>query len=104
LQVDRAAWHQAKHLDIPENIRLIAQPPYNPEVMPVEHLWKEMREKHFNNPIFNSLDEVEETLCKAFNDLIAAPEQVRSMTFFPHLRISFWNATWCNVAQLRWVV
>jgi hypothetical protein len=63
-----------------------------------------MREKHFNNPIFNSLDEVEETLCKAFNDLIAAPEQVRSMTFFPHLRISFWNATWCNVAQLRWVV
>ena len=89
LQVDRAAWHRAKHLEIPENIRLLAQPAYSPEVMPVEHLWEEMREKHFNNRIFNSLDAVEDTLCKAFNDLIAAPEQVRSMTFFPHLRITF---------------
>lgn len=29
MQVDQAGWHQAKELVIPENIRLIKQPPYS---------------------------------------------------------------------------
>lgn len=88
LQVDRASWHLAKRLQIPENIRLLPQPPYSPEVMPVEQVWHEIREKHFDNHIFKSLDAVEDTLCEAFRELIAAPERLRSMTFFPHLRIT----------------
>jgi hypothetical protein len=31
MQVDRAGWHQSKDLNIPANIRLIAQPAYSPE-------------------------------------------------------------------------
>jgi hypothetical protein len=31
MQVDQAGWHQAKALQVPENIRLIPQPPYSPE-------------------------------------------------------------------------
>jgi transposase len=88
LQLDRAGWHRAKHLRVPENIRLLPQPAYSPELMPVEHLWEEIREKHFYNRIFNSLDAVEETLCEALKSLMNAPEQVRSMTFFPHMRIT----------------
>ena len=88
LQLDRAGWHRAKHLKIPENIRLLPQPAYSPEVMPVEHLWEEIREKHFYNRMFNSLDAVEETLCEALKTLMDTPEQVRSMTFFPHMRIT----------------
>lgn len=34
LQVDRAAWHRAKRLQVPQNIRLLLQPSYAPEVMP----------------------------------------------------------------------
>jgi len=34
LQLDRAAWHRAKRLQVPENIRLLPQPSYSPEVMP----------------------------------------------------------------------
>jgi hypothetical protein len=37
MQVDRAGWHEAKTLVVPENIRLIPQPAYSPEVNPVEH-------------------------------------------------------------------
>lgn len=33
LQVDRAAWHRAKQLQVPQNIRLLPQPSYAPEVM-----------------------------------------------------------------------
>ncbi len=43
LQLDKAAWHRAKHLVVPENIRLIFQPAYSPELMPVEHIWEEIR-------------------------------------------------------------
>ncbi len=31
MQVDRAGWHHAKDLQVPENMRLIYQPPYSPE-------------------------------------------------------------------------
>lgn len=88
LQLDRAGWHRAKHLEVPENIRLLPQPAYSPELMPVEHIWEEIREKYFYNRIFNSLDAVEATLCQALKDLMDAPEHIRSMTFFPHLRIT----------------
>lgn len=33
MQVDKAAWHRSKSLEIPENIRLLPQPSYSPELM-----------------------------------------------------------------------
>lgn len=88
LQVDRAAWHRAKQLQVPENLRLLPQPAYAPELMPVEHVWDDIREKHFDNRIFKSLDLVEDTLCGALKELIDEPERLQSMTFFPHIRIT----------------
>ena len=63
IQVDQAGWHSSKELNIPENIRLIAQPASSPEINPVEHIWEEIREKAFANRIFVSLDAVIDTLC-----------------------------------------
>ena len=87
MQVDQAGWHQAKDLILPENIRLIKQPPYSPEVNPVEHIWDDIREKYFHNRIFSSLDALTETLCEALNTLSNDPNRITSMTFFPHLKI-----------------
>ena len=87
IQVDGAKFHHAKDLVIPENIRLIKQPPYSPELNPVEHIWDDIREKYFCNGVLQSIDEVEEKLCEAFNDLDADPHRVTSLTFFPHLRV-----------------
>ena len=87
MQVDQAGWHQAKALVIPENIRLIAQPPYSPEVNPVEHIWDDIREKYFHNRVFPSLDVLTDILCRALNALADNPQRVKSMTNFPHLRI-----------------
>ena len=88
LQLDRASWHRAKQLQVPENIRLLPQPSYSPEVMPVEHVWDDIREKHFDNRIFKSLDLVEDILCDALKELIDEPKRLQSMTFFPHMRIT----------------
>lgn len=87
MQVDQAGWHHSKTLIIPENIRLLAQPAYSPEVNPVEHLWEELREKYLHNKVFPSLDPLVELLCEGLNELTAAPEHLRSMMFFPHFRI-----------------
>src|SRR5205085_2326608 len=69
MQVDQAGWHRAKDLQVPENMRLIFQPAYSPEVNPVEHLWEEVREKYLHNRVFSSLDELIEVLCQALTDL-----------------------------------
>lgn len=87
IQVDGAAWHNSKALVIPENIRLITQPAHSPELNPVEHLWENIKEKHFYNQVVDSIDAVMDKLCQGLNELISAPETLRSMTYFPHLRM-----------------
>jgi len=92
MQVDQAGWHRSRELHIPENIRLIFQPPYSPELNPVEHLWDELREKYFLNRLFSSLDALQEQLCVGLNELTVDPNRIRSLTLFPHFCISDKNA------------
>jgi hypothetical protein len=86
MQVDQASWHQAKDLYVPDNIRLICQPAYSPELNPVEHLWEHLREKQFPHLACSSLEEVTDKLCTGLLQLEAEPELLRSMTYFPHFR------------------
>jgi DDE superfamily endonuclease len=88
MQVDQAGWHRSKELIVPENIRLIEQPAYSPEVNPVEHLWEELREKYLHNRLFSSLDLLVEVLCQGLNELTEDKERLRSMMSFPHLNVS----------------
>ena len=87
MQVDQAGWHGSKELVIPSNIRLLPQTAYSPELNPVEHLWDELREEYFANGYTESLDEVIQTLCDGLIQLESDPKLIRSMTYFPHLRI-----------------
>jgi hypothetical protein len=50
--VDGAGWHSSKKLVVLRNIRLLALPPFAPELNAVEHLWDELREKCFHNKVF----------------------------------------------------
>ncbi len=89
MQIDRAGWHHANALIIPENIRLLPQPAHSPELNPVEHIWDDLREKHFHNHVFPSLDTVEATLVDGLRELMADQERVRSMTYFRTLEVQF---------------
>jgi hypothetical protein len=88
IQVDQAGWHCAKDLIIPENIRLIPQPAYSPELNPVEHIWEELREKAFSNRVFVSLDAVIDTLCDQLRQLEDNSKLLHSLTYFPHFRMA----------------
>ena len=44
LQVDNGLFHKAKKLQIPENIILLFQPPYSPELNPIERVWEHLKQ------------------------------------------------------------
>lgn len=89
MQVDKAAWHRSKSLQIPENIRLLPQPAHSPELIPVAHIWDDIRENYFSNRIFKSMDKVIDKVCEGLVNLASDSERLRSMTYFPHMKISF---------------
>jgi transposase len=86
--VDRAGWHLSHQLTIPENMRLLPQPPGSPELNPAEHLWDDLRENETANRPFDSLEHLETALCNGINRLASDPERLRSMTNFPYMQIS----------------
>jgi transposase len=58
--MDRASWHTDKKTGRQENIIPLFQPPYSPELNPVESLWHLIREDGgFKNSTFNTLLDVE---------------------------------------------
>jgi hypothetical protein len=65
LILDGAGWHKSLEIRLPDNLRLTFLPPYAPELNPVEHIWDELREKHFHNRVFDSLDALENHLVTA---------------------------------------
>lgn len=81
--VDGASSHKAKALIIPENIRLLALPPYAPELNPQEHVWDELREKEFPNRVFDHLDAVIRQLEHGLPRMAADRDSLRSLTAWP---------------------
>ena len=67
---------------LPDNLRLLFLPPYSPEFNPVEHVWEYLRENHFGNDTFPSLETVGERLATGLRSLAGQPELVRSLTCF----------------------
>lgn len=88
LILDGAPGHKAgrNKLKVPDNIRLIFLPPYSPELNPVEHLWEAMREEHFCNCVFRSMNAVEKRLITSLNVFEADQVRVRSLSLFSWMK------------------
>jgi transposase len=80
--LDRAGWHIAKDVPVPENMRLVFLPAYSPQLNPVEHVWDEIREKWFANKVFQSLDAVEDLLVDALCALEDDKKRVLGLSGF----------------------
>ena len=81
--LDGASSHKSKELKRPDNIRLVALPPYSPELNPQEHVCDELREKEFPNRVFNDLDAVVRQLHSGLPKLCTDHEALRSLTVWP---------------------
>ncbi len=61
LVLDNGRFHQAKSLQIPDNVVLLFLPPYSPELNPIERLWQDIKAKLFQN-VFASIEEMQDKL------------------------------------------
>jgi transposase len=77
--VDGAGWHRGK-FELPSNLKLLFLPPYAPELNPQEHVWDELREKHFHNRAFDSMDALEEQLISGLSAMESNPRAMRQLT------------------------
>lgn len=90
--LDGAGWHKSQSFALPENMKLHFLPPYSPELNPVEHLWDELREKHFHNRVFDSIDALEDHLVNALRTMENDCERVASITQWPWIINTVCNA------------
>lgn len=67
--VDGASWHRSKALDIPENVKIIIQPPYSPELNPVEKLWQYIKRHTIKNRLFEKLSLIENSICEMLKSM-----------------------------------
>ena len=79
LLLDRAGWHLAGALVVPENITILPLPPRSPELNPVENVWQFLRDNWLSNRVFNGYDDIVGHCCAAWNDLVDQPWRIRSI-------------------------
>ena len=68
IQLDNGAFHFSQHLQIPENIILLFQPPHTPQVNPIERLWEEIK-RHLAWESFATLDDLRQFIWKRLEKL-----------------------------------
>lgn len=78
--LDGASWHKSQGIKLPPNLKLHFVPSYSPELNPQEHVWDELREKHFHNKAFENMDAREEDLVKELQTLESNHQRVKSIT------------------------
>lgn len=88
LVVDNAAFHKAKKIDVPENVALLFQPPYSPEVNPAEQIWAWYK-REFTNKIFTSLPKVVDFIVEKSERL--TDDIVKSITRNPYIFWDYWT-------------
>lgn len=64
--MDGAGWHKDfKYLlQGTKNIKIILQPPYSPELNPVERLWQYIKDHTIKNRIYENIKDLEDEICE----------------------------------------
>ena len=78
--LDGAGWHISGKIDVPHNITLVILPAYAPELNPAENVWEYLRKNKLANRLFENYDAIVAACCQAWDDLVAVPERIASIT------------------------
>lgn len=85
LVLDRAGWHVAKALKVPENISLLYLPAYSPELNAIERLWAYLKSHYLSNRVYTDYGDLFNTCRDAWNQITS--EQFRTVChtkWIPH--------------------
>lgn len=79
LLMDRAGWHIAGELAMPDNITPILLPPRSPELNPTENVWQYLRQTYLSNRVFETYDAILDAACEAWSRLVQTPDRITSI-------------------------
>src|SRR4051812_30254008 len=77
--MDRAGWHCAKDLVVPDNLTLVLLPARALELNPVENIWQFLCENWLSSRVFASYAAIVDHCCDAWNRLIDQPWLIMSI-------------------------
>lgn len=80
LVLDGAGWHTSPAVEVPDNITLVPLPAYAPELNPVENVWEYLRKNKLAIRVHDNYEAIVDACCKAWNDLVAMPVRLASIT------------------------
>lgn len=78
--MDRAGWHCAKTLSLPDNLSLAFLPPYSPELNVIEPVWLYLKQRYLSLRVWPGYDDILDAVCEAWNKLIDVPGRIKSLT------------------------
>ena len=82
LVLDNGRFHQAKSLQLPDNIALLFLPPYSPELNPIERLWQDIKAKLFQHTL-ESIEEMQDKITQILRSYTtAAIAQITNFSYF----------------------
>ena len=58
-------------------------PPYSPELNAIERVWQYLRDRYLSGCLFTNAAAVVEACCSAWNNLLAEPGRITSLTDRP---------------------
>ena len=77
---DNAGWHQTGgDLKVPDNIALLALPPYSPELNPMENVWEYLRANKLCSLVWDSYEAIIAACKAAWDCLIQDPNCIHSI-------------------------
>ena len=79
LVVDKAGWHTAGEVELPEGVHLELLPSGSPELQPAERLWP-LTNEALANGLFEQIEEIEQTLTDRCVALLDQSELIKDLT------------------------
>jgi transposase len=81
--LDGAGWHVSRDLVVPPNITLVVQPPYSPELNPVERVWLYLRKRFLSLRLLHSTETIINACCDAWLRVVAETGRIKSLCSYP---------------------
>ncbi len=76
--MDRAGWHCAKALNVPDNLSLALPLPYSPELNVIERVCLYLKVRSLSLRIWPDYDDILDAVCDAWNKRLDEPGRIKS--------------------------
>ena len=76
---DRAGFHTAYSVRVPESVSIINLPPYSPQLNPIEKLWQYLRKHFWSNRVYADYDALRRAAIEAWQNTCLDKGKVKSI-------------------------